>query len=232
MLASTLINRCALEYGDVAQVRITPANWLDYLNDAQLATVLVRPDANAVLESYKLAAGTKQALPTNGLRLLDVVRNMGADGSTPGRTIRWVETDVMDSTDPLWHTRTPATPVREAYYNDKRDPLVFYVNPPVPSSPNVFIELTTSKAPAAITDAVSGVTGLSDVYAPALSQWMMYKAYALATQAVNQFQRAQFYYNSFFNVLGVKLKGELYFAANSAGMLPSNIPALAANGVR
>lgn len=222
MLASTLINRCALEYQDVGFNRILQPNWLDYLNDAQLATVLVRPDANSVTESFKLAAGTRQALPSGGLRVLDMIRNMGSNGSTPGRTIRSIDTDVQDSVSPNWHTSTASVIVREFFYNDKRNPLVFYVNPPVPSSPDVYVELTTSKAPATITDAVNGSIGLADVYSPALSQWMLFKAYALATQASNQFQRAQFYYNSFFNVLGVKLKGELFFAANTAGMLPGN----------
>jgi hypothetical protein len=114
--------------------------------------------------------------------------------------------------------------VRELYYNDKRNPLVFYVNPPVPATPNVQIELATSKAPALVTDPDAGAIGISDVYAPAIGHWMMFKAYSLATQAMGQFQRAQFYYNSFFNLLGVKLKGEMFFAANSTGMLPGNAP--------
>lgn len=99
----------------------------------------------------KLSAGTRQDLtkvlaadikPTDGATAADTyfiaftggVRNMGADGLTPGRAIRDpVDRYSMDAGDPNWHTATADTVVREVVF-DKLYPRGFYVNPPSPGS--------------------------------------------------------------------------------------------------
>lgn len=227
MQAITLINLCAREYNDVSFTRIrkdatagtNPANWLDYLNDAQRALMIVRPDANAVTESVKLVAGTRQTLPNDSLRLLDVSRNMGIDGTVVGNTIRLAERDAQDMVRRDWHKKTGVV-IRDVYYNDKKDPDVFWVSPAVPSTPDVYIEITTSKMPTEVSDADTDAIGVSDIYATAMQQWMLYRAYALATQALNQWQRAQFYFSSFFNVLGVKMRNDMWNSPNTPDILP------------
>jgi hypothetical protein len=43
-----------------------------------------------------------------------------------------------------------------------------------------------------------------------MQSWMLYRYYALATQALNQFQRAQWHFKSFFNLLGVKVQADMF----------------------
>jgi hypothetical protein len=239
MTALELINLAAREYQDVAFERIAKdaasvvipngPNWLDWLNDAQRAVVLVRPDANAVTASFILAAGTKQACPAGTIRLLDVTRNMGAAGTTAGKTIRFAERGIEDMVDPDWHTKTAGTVVKDVLYDDKKDPLIFWTVPPIVASPAVYIEAVIAKLPDDV-DEVGDDIELSAIYSTAMQQWMLHRAYAMATQALNQFQRANFYFTSFFQTLGIKLGSERFYASNLPGTFPSSPKAPDGNG--
>jgi len=230
MLALTLINTCAREYQDVAFERIAKsrsagANWLEYLNDAQRAIVLVRPDANPITQSVQLVAGTRQALPSGGLRLLDAVRNTGSAGTSNGPAVRVVERQSMDMADRGWHSAPPSITVREVLYDEKKTPLTYFVSPPVPAAPNVYLEIIFSKTPTDVTDPDAGSITISDVYVPAMQHWMLYRAYAMATQAVNQFQRSNFYFQAFFNILGIKLRGDMFTGASAPNIYPQPVNA-------
>lgn len=117
-----------------------------YLNWGQRAIAKYLPQAGARVDAIKLAAGSRQdltkvlaanikpgagvaAADTYGITLVDVVRNMGANGQTPGRSISVIDRQSLDSIDPDWHTREGSA-VRE-YVTDPRTPLVFYVTPTV-----------------------------------------------------------------------------------------------------
>lgn len=128
--AITLIQLVAAELQDTDYVRWAKSRLLDYLNDGELATVLVKPEANAVVQSISLVAGTKQTLPAGGLRLLDVYRNMGADGATPGARARMSTRNAHEAVFPSWHSSTAAAAVKEVFY-DELVPLRFWVHPPV-----------------------------------------------------------------------------------------------------
>ena len=45
---------------------------MDYYNDAAKAIVLMRPDAHTKNVQFNCAAGTKQSLPADALRLIEV----------------------------------------------------------------------------------------------------------------------------------------------------------------
>lgn len=226
MKALVLIQNCAREYSDAAYGRIAKAsasgvNWLDLLNDAQRTVVLVRPDAGGSTENITLAAGSRQALPAGALRLLGVTRNMGADGATPGKTIRFVERQSKDDVNPDWHTATASAVIKEVVYDDKKNPLVFYVSPPATGSPRIEVELAKTPTDIVTADVDTADIGLADVYAGPMQAWMLHRAYAIATQSANQYQRAVFYYQSFFNQLGVKIRADMFFAPSAPNMLPS-----------
>lgn len=225
MQAIELINQCAREYQDIAFERIAKsgsaqANWLQFLNDGQRAVVIVRPDANAVTQAVQLVPGTRQSLPAGGLRLLDVTRNMGSAGTTAGSAIRLAERQSMDMADRSWHTAPPNVKVRELLYDEKKDPTSYWVSPPVPLAQSVYIEIIFSKSPTDITDADAGAITISDVYAPALIEWMLYRAFSLQTQALNVQQRASFKYQTFFNLLGVKLRGDVFTGGTADNIYP------------
>ena len=77
---------------------------IKWLNDAQSEIALLKPDATSENTTVTLVTGTKQTIPTDGNRLLRVIRNMSAASSgTGGRAIRLVARDVLDTQTPTWH---------------------------------------------------------------------------------------------------------------------------------
>lgn len=243
MKALTLVQLCAREINDVGYERVarnaatvvTPngSDWVTWLNDAQRTVVLVKPDANAVVETMQLAEGTKQALPAAGLKLLDVTRNMGSNGTTIGRAIRGpVAREELDEANPNWHLATAAAAggVREWLYDDKKNPLVFWVVPPIQPTGTgaVHVEIVLSKNPTDVVDAdvATADINLPDVYSTALQLWMLYRNYAMATQSMNHWQRAAHYFSGFFQSLGVKVRADLWLA----GAAPAAMPAQGTTG--
>lgn len=224
MQALTLINLCARDYHDVAFERIARdpassshtngANWLDWLNDAQRAVVLVRPDANAVTQSVLLVPGTRQTLPAGALRLLDANCNTNATGSVRGEAVRFAERDVQDIVNRSWHKAQPSLVVRDVFYNDKKDPLVYWVSPPVPVGASVYLEITVAQNPANV-DNVNDDISLSPIYATPIRMWMLYCAYSMGAQATTHYQRSIVALNTFFNLLGVKLRNDIALSPNA-----------------
>jgi len=85
MQAKAILDKAEVLLLDPTNVRWPRNQLLDYLNDGQREVVIYRPDASMEDRVVALVdASTRQTLPANGLRLLDVVRNMGTDGATPG----------------------------------------------------------------------------------------------------------------------------------------------------
>lgn len=164
-MASTTLVRHALErVSDQLQdldpqfERWTQASLVHALNDGQRVLGKYLPNSCARVDAIKLVPGTKQSIElvsaarllpgdgstpvdTHGNRLIGAgFRNMGANGTTPGRAIRPVERVVLDQADPLWHTKT-GRPVTQITY-DPQTPKVFYVSPGVPASGgDVWIEI-------------------------------------------------------------------------------------------
>jgi len=121
---------------------------VDWLNDAQVALTKFLPAACSRVAAIKLAPGTRQSIekilianckpaeggtpPADiyGTQLLDVYRNMGADGLTPGRVVRNTERRVLDSQSPTWHTVIGAAV--SSYMYDPATPRYFLVTPGVP----------------------------------------------------------------------------------------------------
>lgn len=135
-----------------------------WLNEAQLVIAKYLPFTCSRVDAVRLAPGTRQSIATipqthilpgdgstaaavNGNALLAVVRNMGADGATPGRAVRIVDQDVLDASNPNWHV-AKADPVVRQYVFDPRLPKTFYVTPPVPTSPQCWVEISFMADPA------------------------------------------------------------------------------------
>lgn len=129
---------------------------VDAVNDGQRVIAKLLPHTCSRVDTVRLVPGTRQgialiraadilpgdgsaAVDAYGQMLLGVHRNMGGDGRTPGSTLRIVDRDVLDSTQPDWHTKA-GTP-REYTY-DPRTPKVFYVSPGVPATGNTWVEIS------------------------------------------------------------------------------------------
>jgi hypothetical protein len=141
---------------------------VNWLNDAQMAICTFLPSANSRLDAIKLKAGTRQSIESiaaadckpgdgsaqsvavNGIQVMDITRNMGADGLTPGKAIRLLTDgrEDMDAQDPNWHKRT-GTEVGSFMF-DPRLPRYFYVTPGVPAATSLWVEAAYSAQPVMI----------------------------------------------------------------------------------
>jgi len=134
-----------------------------YTNFGQRAIAKYLPQAGARVDAIKLQAGTRQdltkvlaaniipgdgstAADTAGIALIELRKNLGSNGSTPGRIIRVVDRYTKDSTDPDWHTRTGSA-IKEFVY-EKNTPRQFEVSPGVTG--NVWVEVSWMAEPTAV----------------------------------------------------------------------------------
>lgn len=182
------------------------AEMLDWLNDSQREIVILKPEASSVVTDVTLAAGTKQTIPATGVRLLSVIRNTG------GKSIRRVDRNVMDSENPDWHTDTANNTV-DHYIFDEDAPTVFYVYPPQSGTPGQ-IEINYSASPTDLS-ALGDTIYLPDVYANAMLDYVLYRAYMKDTEYAGNLQRASSHYNAFFTSLGQKTQADFASSPNA-----------------
>lgn len=198
ILASDLLTRAADILQDITKVRWPEDELLRYMNDAQRQIVLQIPGANASNTTMAVVAGTKQTIPSDGVCLLDVVRNVG------GRAIRLIDRDILDTQRPLWHTEAAGAEGIKHYIFDPRDPTHFYVYPP-PAAGS--IEIIYSSAPTDIATTATAIT-LPDIYANAILDYMLYRAYSKDAEYAGNSSRAAAAYAAFLQSLGQKTETE------------------------
>lgn len=191
----------------------TPAQGLAWLNEAVRAICSQRPDACASTEVMTLTPGKSLQSLAPGRRLLRVTCNMGSDGATPGKALRFVDMDTLDASNPDWRAETPSATVYEYTY-DPRDPQVFYVSPPAHASTAVKVETIQSVTPDALADASEAIP-IDDTYQPALLDWVMFRYYARDSEETPNWARAGRHYAAFFQLLGIKARGDWAFSPGS-----------------
>lgn len=204
----------------------TQDEMIGYLNDAQRAIAKYIVHACSRVDAVKLRAGTKQSIEhipetdvipgngstpevVNGTFLQSIVRNMGADGATPGRPIRVVDRDILDTSNPDWHNKS-GTPTQ--YTFDPAAPKIFYVSPGVASGANVWVELCYLSDPVQIPLAGdyskdgsnSTVISVDDKYADDLKNYMLARAYTKESQFAANAQLASYHAGNFVTSLNAQ----------------------------
>lgn len=197
-------------------------NWL---NDAYKEVVIHRPDANTASANVTLAAGARQKckeapinLP-NLLRLIDVVRNTHAQSDQ--RAIRRTDRRILDDQRPQWYAESQGYTVQH-YVFDDRLPHEFLVYPPAAANTTVELVYSSVPTPHALTEAQLANVGtvdtikLDDVYANALLDYILYRAYSKDAEYAANGARAQAHYQAFGTALGIKTSVDLQVSPNSA----------------
>ncbi|MCP5230901.1 MAG: hypothetical protein H6948_02205 [Zoogloeaceae bacterium] len=207
LIGSGLYARAAEVLEDTSYVAYLEASLIEWVNDAQRAVVLVRPDAKASVENILLTASSAlQSLPSGALRLGGLLSNMGADGATPGRGITGpVKREEMDAANPTWRTDTGAY-VRQYVY-DEDSPLSFWIYPTLTA--DLYVEAKVYRVP---TDIAAGddTIDLDDIYGPAIIEWLLYRCYARDSERSPNYTRASRHFKNFFDLLGVKTRGDMW----------------------
>lgn len=145
--------------------RWTESELVDWLNDAQMAITKYLPAACVRTDVIKLKPGTRQSIesiaaadckpgdgstpsgPILGKQIIDFIRNMGADGTSPGRVLRVVDRSTHDASIPNWHQLVGPS-VGTVTYN-QAVPRYFYVNPGVPPG-GIWVEIAYTADPVRI----------------------------------------------------------------------------------
>lgn len=215
--AQSIVRRVVETLQDNTSVRWPVNELVRYLNDGQREIILYRPDAMVTNAAVTLAAGSKQSLPANGVKLIEVVRN--TSGSR--RSVRLVNREILDSQSPNWHNLTGATEILHFMY-DPRDPKVFYVYPPAAASGAsldvVYAALptdVTEPADGALYSAVSGNISVPDIYGNVIQDYILYRAYSKDSEYAGNAARAQAHYGAFANALGIEMKATVNFQPNT-----------------
>lgn len=188
--------------------RLELQNWI---NEAYLAVVLFRPDANSKAGTFTCAAGTRQnvtsVFPT-ALRLLDVTRNLGATSSK--KVIRLVERPVLDDQRPAWHAETPTEDIQH-YTFDARQPKEFFVYPPASAGAEIEVVYTAAPETHSLTESEldpdtgsSEVIKLDDIYMSPIIDWVLYRAYSKDAEYGANEVRANASYQAFNAAIGNK----------------------------
>lgn len=213
LLVSTILGRAKLQLKDAAGVRWTELELLGWLNEAQAECVLVKPQVLVKNESVLLLAGsTRQALPPGGLLLIDMPRNMGADGVSPGEAVRVTAREILDVHVPTWHADANQDGKIKHFCFDLRDPGRYYVYPKAPDT-NWYVDLVYSAIPADCT--LNGTLQIPDIYAGVLLNLVLYRAYSKDEEYAQNGGIAQSYYAAALQSLGVKTQVEISQSPNA-----------------
>ncbi|MBM7070875.1 hypothetical protein JQC92_02315 [Shewanella sp. 202IG2-18] len=202
--AQEIVARVNKLLNDNGYVRWPKEELLNYLNDAQKAIVLRRPDAHTVdIDDFECVQGTKQRLPADALRLIDITRN------SSGRAIKGpFDRTVLDDNYPDWYADAPQA-YAEHYIYDQRNPKTFYLHPAVAA--NTEITLVYSKSPDVISvnQLDSGeVIGLDDIYLNAIIEWVMYRAYMKDAEYAANSNKSLMHLNAFKSQMGEKTQAD------------------------
>ena len=188
-LASEIISRVSKTLFDDAGVRWVEAELLEYLTDAQREVVLLKPTAYTINQSVQLTQGTLQSLPVDGLILIDVLANMGADGSTPGRSVTQIDRTVLESVRPDWRAETESIAARH-YMFDDRDPQKFEVYPPQPATAG-YVQVVFGASPPVISAPETALT-LATIYDTAIYYLVLARCFTKST-GTQDFMKASSY---------------------------------------
>ncbi len=231
VLASLVLGNAVTIIQDTTNVRWPLNELTEWLNAGQREIVMSRPDANIVNGAIPLVAGSKQTLPANGFKLLDVIRNTAALSA-----IRLVQREILDAQIPNWHA-LPGVAAALHYMFDQRDPTIFYVYPPALVGGSVDgiysaypADIPIPAAGAALT-AITQNIGVLDTFANALTDYILYRAYSKDAQYAGNGQRAMAHFTAFANALGIELKGTMQMGPTESGsVLNPNSPMATSGG--
>jgi len=216
--AQSILRRVTETLQDPTSIRWPISELVRYFNDAQREIITLRPDACVITASVPLVAGTRQSLPAGGTKLVDIARNSGGTR----RAVRITNREILDAQMPGWPGMAGTTEVLH-YMHDPREPRHFHVYPP--AAAGAALEVTYASMPADIAEpldgglytTVTGSLGLPDIYANAVQDYVLYRAYMKDSEYAGNAARAQAHYAAFANALGMELKAAVAIAPNPTG---------------
>lgn len=192
---------------DPTATRWPDSELINWLNDGARQCVLLKPDTNPSTQAFLCVAGAKQTLPVETVFLFDVPANSGGvnGAGTDETAITFIKRNVLDSERPAWRNQAQVASILYYMYDDwQRD--YFYVYPPALA--NTQIDLVIAKDPVVVildTEALP----LQDIYAPALINYIVWRAFSKDSDFSGNLELAGGYYKAFTAALQGKAAAEI-----------------------
>lgn len=231
-LVKDLLYRVSVQLHDVSPqfVRWTERELVSWLNDGQRAIAKYLPYSCVRVDSIKLRPGTKQSIESIasgdivpgdgssatqvfGIMIQAITRNMGSNGTTPGRVIRLIDRETLDASYPGWHLAANAGAPTQ-YCFDPRTPKIAYVSPPVPSTGTYWAEFNYLADPPPITGSGFGFDGSSavkvsidDRYVDDLVNYILARAYMKDAEYAEDVSLSGIHTNLFVQSLNAQVAG-------------------------
>lgn len=181
-----------------------------WINEAYTSIVALRPDATATTGTFTCAAGTRQTLTqfATAQKLLDITRNLAATSTK--KAVRALDRKNLDDQRPGWHNETQSVNIQYFCY-DPRQPREFFVYPPATTAAQLEVIYSAQPGKHALSASNlapdSGDTTvilIDDIYAPAIVDWVLYRAYLKDSEYAANEARAMAAYQAFNAAIGVK----------------------------
>lgn len=211
MLANEILGQATTALNDADGDRYPEDELLSYLNAALRVVQVLRPSATQAYATEVLVAGTRQPLPTGAYRVLDVPRNMNADGSS-GAAIWPTDRKTLDLHTPGWRTETPGATVEHYVYDPDEAPDYYEVYPP--ATAGIRVEVSYSAEITALAGAGDPLP-VGDEYAPPLLDYVLGRAYSKNSELAEAGKAAAFF-QSFYAALGADRRAAKELAAKAA----------------
>ncbi len=179
---------------------------VSYYNVSVLEIITLHKKARTITEAVKFASGSKQSIPAKSIAFVNLIRNMGTDGKTPGESITMTFMEAMAAFNRTWSEDT----AQAVIYNvipDPVDPRTYYIYPP--SDGTTFGLLQTSKAPDKVVYDSNGnwesvLVAVTDEYVEALMDKIMEHAYQKDSDFPGNKQREDDMGNEFLQGMATK----------------------------
>lgn len=236
MLASDLMARARIVLQDEDSVRWPLAELSDWINDGLREISRQAPSAFARTDDLVLVAGVKQALPDAYTRMLRPIVNAPFEGAdrAPRVAVTVVDQFTLDIVQPDWHSeRRKRQQVRHVML-DEAAPRTFYVYPSNDGTGRLRAVMAVRFAPvvaAGAADALASYAaevGVDDLYANALLDYVLYRAFSKDAQYAGSMQRAAAHFSQFGAAVNMQMGADASMSANRKPGVAGAAPGVAA----
>jgi hypothetical protein len=191
----SILSRSSTLLNDEEHTRWEEAELLGWLNDGQRAIAKgPATDAYVIRDNLTAVAGSVQTLPNDGIRLVDVVRNVS--GGTPILQSDYAMVDILGG---AW--RAAASGIAENFFYNENNPKQFELYPPQAGGESIELVYNAQPADAVIT----GNIIIDDMYGDALINYIVYRGFSKDTEDSSpELSRATAFYRAFLLSTGQK----------------------------
>lgn len=209
-----LIARAQTLLVDTTATRWAATELQYWLNDSYREILNLKPDSNSLSGTFTCVSGYRQNITTTfatANRLLEVIANKAATSTKKG--VRLISRTSLDTDRPGWYNETASVNV-QLYMYDPRFATEFMVYPPATTAAQLEVVYNVVPSPHTLTSVQlvdptnTEVIRVSDSYANAILDYILYRAYTKDADQPNNAARAVAHYQAFQNSLGVRLQTE------------------------